>query len=102
LEMLELERATVAQSCCTPRETSIVTDMAVPHPIGPFVLWSMREALAKTLRCGLTVPFSLLATENLECSHGSYRADFLNFTQYRAESWVLGRHILSIALPRHS
>ncbi len=47
------------------------------------LLWSLKEALSKALRTGLTVPFALLeTTHHLSPVPGGVTAQFANFAQY--------------------
>ncbi len=65
--------------------------------------WTLKEALSKTLRTGMTVPFILYAIKNL-CSHYRYWvADFEHFAQYQAIAFLIEDHYLcSIVYPKES
>lgn len=102
VERMDPERANVARSCLLPEESAAAAGLALSETSAALVLWGMREALAKVLRCGLTLPLPLLATENITGGVDSIRAEFRNFRQYRAESWLMGDYVLSLALPRKS
>ena len=63
--------------------------------------WTVKEALSKALRCGLTVPFRLLELARVEAAaDGSLQSEFVNFTQFKCRTWIRADHVLSIALPR--
>ena len=66
------------------------------------LLWTAKEALSKTLRCGMTCPFEIFAVKDLQTDGSSFGGCFENFAQYRFQSWVSGRTVLTIVLPRHS
>ena len=63
-------------------------------------LWSLKEALSKALRCGLTVPFPLLELSRLDLEPGAAWAEFGNFGQYRGLSLKAGRWAFALVLPR--
>jgi 4'-phosphopantetheinyl transferase len=63
--------------------------------------WTIKEALSKALRCGLTVPLRLLELGRVDvAADGSLQSEFVNFTQFKCRTWIRGGHVLSIALPR--
>ncbi|PTX97237.1 hypothetical protein DB346_19695 [Verrucomicrobia bacterium LW23] len=68
--------------------------------------WCAKESLSKVLRCGLTVPFEVLALKNTHLLPSStvpmMGGEFKNFTQYRFESFSAGRFAVSIVLPRRT
>jgi 4'-phosphopantetheinyl transferase len=102
VEWIDPERAAAVQTCVTPEET-VFWERAEMAPLeASFVSWSAREALGKALRCGLTVPFHLLALDGVAAELGSYRASFRNFPQYSAWCWVIGGYALSIVIPKRS
>jgi 4'-phosphopantetheinyl transferase len=89
-------------------ETTILTEaeqrLFAPIPGCPVALltaaWTMKEALSKALRCGLTVPLSLLELGRVDVSaDGTLECEFTNFTQFKCHTWIRGEHVLSIAMP---
>jgi 4'-phosphopantetheinyl transferase len=100
LEVIDPARASVARSSCTPSELNVVQRLGLPEAASSFLLWSVREALGKALRCGLAVPFENLAVDSVEGREGHYESLFAHFPPFRAHSWVLGDHVLSIVLPK--
>jgi 4'-phosphopantetheinyl transferase len=65
-------------------------------------IWTAKEALSKVLRCGLTVPFPLLAVTNLVQAQGSVGGEFEHFRQYRFETWQIGPTVMTLVVPRLS
>ena len=90
-EMTETE---IGLSTCFPNiECGVVWNL----------LWTMKEALSKAIKCGLTVPFELLEIQRLsQDPSGCFEAGFKNFTQYHCYSWMLPEFALSIVLPRNT
>ncbi|WP_052496649.1 4'-phosphopantetheinyl transferase family protein [Pedobacter lusitanus] len=66
------------------------------------LLWTMKEALSKVLKTGLMTPFALYEIESAEVKEGIVIADFINFPQYKAISWISADHAWSVVLPRKS
>lgn len=63
-------------------------------------LWCLKEALSKTLRCGLTVPLDLLAVGGVERDGAGLSVTFANFAQYRGLSLAAGDLAAALVLPR--
>jgi phosphopantetheinyl transferase len=62
--------------------------------------WTIKEALAKILRCGLMTPFHILEIGSVaQTSENIFASDFLHFPQYKARTWILRGFAMSIALP---
>lgn len=64
------------------------------------LLWTVKEALSKALRCGLTVPFEILEVDTLRKEKKDFViSTFKNFKQYHALSFCLGESVCSIVHP---
>jgi len=100
VEFVDPERSEVAGSCFTPSEAPVIQRLGLSTSAANFLLWSVKEALGKTLRCGLAVPFATLAVESVTESDGVYESLFINFPPFKARSWMLGDYVLSIVLPK--
>ena len=82
------ERADAIRSEMTPAELGLHRQDSLSEISWLFLLWTMKEALSKALRVGLTVPFGLLETRDVRRSDADsgYVAFFTNFAQYRCHS----------------
>lgn len=81
-------------------EASCLPNRHAASPERLLVLWTVKEALSKVLRCGMMTPAAVLAIESLTpIGLGQYEAVFRNFAQYQARSWVCNSTVLSIVLP---
>lgn len=64
-------------------------------------VWTIKEALSKVLRCGITVPFALLELQSPSVMDAnSFCCGYKNFPQYLCYSWSLGQYMIAIAAPR--
>ncbi|MDX8047248.1 hypothetical protein SH601_14860 [Gracilibacillus sp. S3-1-1] len=68
--------------------------------VGLTLMWTVKEALAKVLKTGLTAPLSIYSISQIEKVDGGYMSEFTNFSQYKVFSCILGEYIISICLPR--
>jgi 4'-phosphopantetheinyl transferase len=100
LEQLSGEKAEFLQSSFTERESETMRKLSMPAETARYLLWTIKEALAKTLRCGLMVPFEILELSELQQTANEFTAHFTHFAQYKAHSWLLQRNALSIVLPK--
>ena len=65
--------------------------------------WSVKEALSKALRCGLTCPFEILALDGLDLHPGGWCAGgFKNFGQYQFAAWPVGDHAFALVCAKHA
>lgn len=103
IEELDPQRTEVFESVMTPRELAVTRRAPGGGAQAANVLWAMKEALSKALRCGLTTPFEVLEADVFEPhADGGWSCLFRNFAQYRARAWVLGHHVLAVVSPKHS
>jgi len=66
-------------------------------------VWTVKEALSKILRCGLTTPFSVLALAGDPVLDGpAFSGQFRNFEQYRFLSLATSRMVFAIVYPRRT
>ncbi len=80
-------------------EETWLSGVAVETQSAYVMLWTVREALGKALRCGLGCPPELLAASAITpAAGGAWETRYQNFPQYRCLSWIDGVRILSLAL----
>jgi hypothetical protein len=80
-------------TCLAPTQSDIT---------GLTVMWSAKEALSKILMCGLTCPFQILAIGSLRRHKTWYEGEYLNFNQYKFQSWISATVVCTIAFPRRT
>jgi len=66
------------------------------------LLWTIKEALSKILKCGFTVPFEILEIANLAPQAHFIMSHFKNFPQYQAFSFLLGDIACSLVYPKNT
>lgn len=87
----------------TAREREAVR-VAMPGEEGLqlLLLWSLKEALSKALRTGLTVPFALLEVTHLSPVQGGLTAQFANFAQYEGLAFAANPFVAAVVRPRRA
>ena len=84
-----------------PEECQWAQSAVVNERAACVLLWTVREALGKTLRCGLTCPLELLAVNEIKpLADGLWESGYRNFSQYRCLSWVRADLVVSVTLPK--
>ncbi len=102
LERIRPELEATIRSQLTSREHALLPGLPFDPATGCTLLWTIKESLAKVLKCGLMTPLSILELESLDASGPTVVATFAHFGQYRTESIVGSECVLSLALPRNT
>lgn len=63
-------------------------------------IWTVKEALGKLLRTGLTAPLHIYEVSTLQSTENHILGEYRHFPQYKALSFYWNEAILTIALPR--
>ena len=102
LEWIDEQRTKIMKSQISADELAEFSRHGVAEPAACTVIWTAKEAVSKSLRCGLTCPFELLATCDIKLNDQRVTGRFLNFGQYQFQAWVGKRAVVTIVLPRKS
>ncbi len=103
VETIEDARAATVKSELrfSPSEQAWLDSSAIEPRAAYILLWTAREALSKTLKCGLTCPLELLRLGEIRpAGVGGWQGHYENFHQYACRSWVGACRALTITLPR--
>ncbi|WP_339254513.1 4'-phosphopantetheinyl transferase superfamily protein [Paenibacillus sp. FSL P2-0136] len=96
-----LRKANLIKSYMTESEIMLAKRIIFPFNEVITLLWTMKEALSKVLRVGLTTPLSLLEINKLELSSkGFVTGSYTHFTQYSSYSYIGEEFISSIVVPK--
>lgn len=103
VEQVDSGRAGLFKENLTALEKKIAVRTGCEEHLVSNVVWTMKEALSKAIKCGMTVPLDILEIEQLHVqSDGSFISRFKHFGQYKACSWLLRGFAFSIVLPRRT
>jgi phosphopantetheinyl transferase len=99
------------EKICSTKTEAMISQMTIEEMSLPLILdsrnkqltllWTVKEALSKVLRCGIMMPFHILEIESIVYSKNIIRGHFKNFPQYHATSFVLDNYIFSIVSPKN-
>lgn len=95
IERINGERAEVMQTQMSGKEIAFIqgSDLLLT------IAWTIKEALSKILRTGLTMDLRLAEIKSLEKNGNYYTAEFCNFTQYKAIAFCTENYACCIVLP---
>ncbi len=99
LERVHPERIATSGSMLLPSERALIDALGLPHATALTIVWTMKEALSKVLKCGLTADWSVLAPSRIEETDYGWRGLFAGFGQYQSLSWVCSSWVCSVVLP---
>ena len=100
VEEIDAERTHVMLTQIGDAEADRARAACTSPDLAATVVWSAKEALSKALRCGMTCPFEIFETIELEARDGYYAGRFKNFAQYKFHSWHRQTSVLTLVLPR--
>lgn len=102
VEKIEPARAESIEGLLSQQELSMCRQIGEDSTRSYMRLWSMKEALSKVLKTGLSADFRVLELEALS-SHGAMiSGSFTNFVQYKALSWVGRAYVWALVMPAQS
>lgn len=102
VEKIEPARAASIAGLLSQQELAMCRQTAENSTRAYMRLWSMKEALSKVLKTGLSADFRVLELESL-ARHGQIMTGcFTNFVQYKALSWVEREYVWALVLPAQS
>lgn len=101
IETANQEKITVIKTQLTEKEEKLKTQLNIKEEKFYTLLWTIKEAISKSIRCGLTIPFKLLEVKDLKQENDNLIVcKFENFGQYHSYSYIFANQVISIALPR--
>ena len=100
VELISRVNASVMSSHIHPAELRSVMQAGDDKSTMCTVLWTAKEALSKVLRCGMYSPFNMMEVNNFSGVNGCYVGEFVNFKQYKFQSWICNDFVLSIVFPK--
>lgn len=103
IESINVEHNSVIESQLTTNEKFLMQSLQESSQDLLFSLfWSVKEALSKVLRTGLTTPLEIYAISQIKKENNYWISEFKNFQQYEALSFLIGQYTCSIVFPKHS
>lgn len=102
-EIIE-ERIEVMKSITEEEECQQMLQFISQESIALTAIWTLKEALGKALRVGLTVPSEFMQVKLVKYlpEQMCLESSFINFPQYQARSWIHEKSVMSIVYPANT
>lgn len=81
-------------------ERLLLKNMGMDHLSGFTAVWSMKEAMSKTIKTGMMLDFKTFEIEKICLEQGMLMSYFKYFAQYKALSFLGQKYAVSLVLPR--
>lgn len=102
IERIDTKHRSVFESQVTEKERELFNPGSWSYEEFMTTVWTVKEALSKILKTGLTAPFHIFAVSKIRTDGRNAFLEFANFGQYQALSFNSGRYICSLVYPRKS
>jgi len=99
LEKIDTDKIEAMKSQISKEEFKLASSCDLASDLSYTMIWTIKEAISKVLRTGLTIDLKLLEIKALEKSGMAYISRFNHFEQYKGISYHCGKYICSIVLP---
>lgn len=102
IEKIDLNRTSVLGSQITEEEKLLIRRFPYSYVEMLTYLWTVKEALSKVLKTGLTTPFHVFEVDKVQFEYNYIICYFKNFIQYKAISFALEQYVCSLVYPRRA
>ncbi|NRR21133.1 4'-phosphopantetheinyl transferase superfamily protein [Brevibacillus sp. MS2.2] len=100
VERISVDRNKVLETQMTVKEGNLFSCLPYSYETTLTLFWTVKEALSKILKTGLTTSFHIYEISQVEAKNGVVYSLFENFPQYRTASFILGDYVCSITYPK--
>jgi 4'-phosphopantetheinyl transferase len=102
IEKVDDSKKEIFKSQICEREVDLLSCLDI-SAIASFTMnWTVKEALSKILKTGLTIDFQLLEVNSINKVDLTFISSFANFPQYKGLSAYIGAYIYSVVLPKNT
>ena len=102
VERVDPDKKEVIESQMTEDEKELIKSFSCSYSTLLVLLWTVKEALSKILKTGLTFPFKISEISGLTGNQDTLVCNFKNFAQYKGVSFNLGGYMHSIVFPKNT
>lgn len=102
IERIDHGKKEVMKTYVSVNETVLIENNQLSVSAGATAMWTIKEALSKILKTGLTVGGAILEVKTFEKYNEVYISTFRHFIQYKAISLPAGDYVCSIVLPKNT
>ena len=99
LEMINKAHTITIKSQLTSMEQQKAALFSENEPMILTLLWTVKEALSKAIKCGFMISFDLFEIEEMKDKGNYVESTFKHFQQFRAISFPLAETVCSLVYP---
>jgi phosphopantetheinyl transferase len=100
LEQILATRNLAIQSQLSPAEINLIIEQFQQLEYGFTIIWAAKEAIAKVLKCGITIDFKVFEVDSILQDNEKYIITFIKFSQYKAIVWQVRTAVCALVIPR--
>ncbi len=100
IEKIDETKTDSIKTQISANEIELALNNTITLPAGCTLIWTIKEALSKIFKTGLTMEFKILEVESIKKTGDIYTSTFLNFAQYKAISCISKAYVCSIIVPK--
>jgi 4'-phosphopantetheinyl transferase len=102
IERINPNKTNVLEQHISVTEQQLLLQKNIPPCTGYTIIWTIKEALSKIFRTGLTMDFKQVEINSFQKKGAVYTSDFRNYAQYKAISCHSGNYVCSLILPKNT
>jgi len=102
IERVEPDRIPMLESRCTSAEREWARSAPCSGAVALTLIWTSKEAIAKTIKTGFAVSLDLFEVERIERREGCWITHYRWFTPFQAVSFAAGQYVCTIASPKRA
>ncbi|KAA1246060.1 4'-phosphopantetheinyl transferase superfamily protein [Aquimarina sp. RZ0] len=102
IEKISEDKIKTMKSIISKEEQELISKISLSISVGYTLIWTIKEALSKILKTGLTVDFKLFEIKSLEKIDTKYITTFKYFTQYKSTSSHVNNFVCSVVSPKET
>ncbi|WP_103867464.1 4'-phosphopantetheinyl transferase superfamily protein [Aquimarina sp. I32.4] len=102
IEKIDEAKINIIKSIISDEEEGIIKSFSLAKREGFTIMWSIKEALSKILKTGLTVDFKIFEIKLIHQQGFFFIGIFKNFIQYKSISFIENNYVCSIVLPKNT
>ncbi len=102
IEVIRPARTHVIQTQITADEQALLQQLPHPEATRLTLLWTVKEALSKTIKTGMMTPFDVFELDTMDAGGRFVVSTFKKFGQYKALSFLLNNAACSIVCPKNT
>ncbi len=102
IEKIDADKMNAIKTQISAKEFDLLADNNLTEVNGGTIVWTIKEALSKVFRTGMTLDFSVLEIESLKKDGRFYVSSFRYCAQYKAITCQAGDYVCSIIIPKNT